>query len=75
MKKPLMTIGLEEIDLMRHNGITERQVNWYEKGLTTIRNKITNEGIKFVDVRELLDIAINYLDGEPTTADKHNNEV
>ena len=75
MKKPLMTIGLEELDLMRHNGITERQVNWYEKGLTTIRNKITNEGIKFVDVRELLDIAISYLDGEPTTADKHNNEV
>tara|TARA_R110000744_G_scaffold26079_4_gene64348 strand:+ start:433 stop:660 length:228 start_codon:yes stop_codon:yes gene_type:complete len=75
MEKPLMTIGLEEIDLMRHNGITERQVNWYEKGLTTIRNKITNEGIKFVDVRELLDIAISYLDGEPTTADKHNNEV
>ena len=75
MKKPLMTIGLEEIDLMRHNGITERQVNWYEKGLTKIRDKIASEGIKFVDVRELLDIAISYLDGEPTTADKHNNEV
>ena len=75
MKKPLMTIGLEEIDLMRHNGITERQINWYKKGLTTIRDKIANEGIKFVNVGELLDIAISYLDGEPTTADKHNNEV
>ena len=50
----------------------ELRIEWLEKGLKEIQNKISSEGIKFVNVRELLNITIVYLDGEPTTADEHN---
>ena len=50
----------------------ELRIEWLEKGLKEIQNKISSEGIKFVNVRELLNITVAYLDGEPTTADKHN---
>ena len=50
----------------------ESRIEWLEKGLKEIQNKISSEGIKFVNVRELLNITIVYLDGEPTTADEHN---
>ena len=50
----------------------ELRIEWLENGLKEIQNKIASEGTKFVDVRELLNITVAYLDGEPTTADKHN---
>ena len=34
----------------------------YEEGLQKIQDKIAGEGIYFVDVRELLDITVDYLD-------------
>ena len=52
----------------------ELRIEWLEKGLKEIQNKISSEGIKFVNVRELLNITIVYLDGEPTTADEHNKD-
>jgi len=50
----------------------EMKIDWYEKGLKEIQDKILNEGTKLVNVVELLDTTIVYLNGEPTTADKFN---
>ena len=51
------------------------QIQWYSDGLKAVWNKIHTNGTEFVDVKEILDIAVAYLDGEPTTADKHNDTV
>ena len=53
----------------------ELRIEWLENGLKEIQNKIASEGTKFVDVRELLNITVAYLDGEPTTADEHNEAI
>ena len=50
-------IATEMIRLKEFN-----KVKRYEEGLQKIQDKIAGEGIYFVDVRELLDITVDYLD-------------
>ena len=47
-------------------------ITFYREGLQKVQDKIANDGINYVDIKEVLNITVAYLDGEPTTADEHN---
>ena len=49
-------------------------ITFYREGLQKVQDKIANDGINYVDIKEVLNITVAYLDGEPTTADKHNED-
>ena len=55
-------------DLLRHSIDLEDRIKWLEKGLKLII-KLAND-----DESGLVMAAQSILDGEPTTADKHNDE-
>jgi len=67
MKKPLMTVGCEEIVTSLEQELQMR-INWLEEGL----NKLINHYSYTTVPREVRHIAQSYLDGEPTTADEFN---
>tara|TARA_R110000824_G_scaffold283746_1_gene472137 strand:+ start:325 stop:666 length:342 start_codon:yes stop_codon:yes gene_type:complete len=47
-------------------------IAFYKEGLQKVQDKIANDGLNYVDIKEVLNITVAYLDGEPTTADEHN---
>ena len=54
----------------------KNQIDWYEKGMKEIQYSIANKGINFFnreDIKEILNLTVSYLDGEPTTADPYNS--
>ena len=64
MKKPLMTVGCEEIVTSRVQELQMR-IEWLEKGLKEIYKSTT--------IKNIQDTITSILDGEPTTADPYNN--
>ena len=68
---------VKDIDKDEYNEIQELQsrVDWLEKGMKEIQDSIANKGINFFnreDIKEVLNLTVSYLDGEPTTADEFN---
>ena len=74
MKKPLMTVGCEEIVTSLEQELQMR-IDWLEKGLKEIIKNMLGKPMKSRDHTDaiiILGMARTYLDGEPTTADEYN---
>ena len=71
MKKPLMTVGCEEIVTSLEQEMQMR-IDWLEKGLKEITEQIEHGYDGGDEIENLKQIAQSYLDGEPTTADEYN---
>ena len=80
MKKPLMTVGCEEMVTSREQEL-EIRINWLEKGLKEIYFYCNgNKEMRYVNSRvynhfsEIEDKVKLILNSEPITADKYNEE-
>ena len=74
MKKPLMTVGCEEIVTSLEQELQMR-IDWLEKGLKEIIKNMLGKPMKSRDHTDaiiILGMARTYLDGEPMTADEYN---
>jgi len=79
-RKPLMTVGCEEIVTSREQEL-EMRIEWLLKGLNEISKYCNhNKEMRYVNSRvhnhfsEIEDKVKSILDGEPTTADRYNEE-
>ena len=71
MKKPLMTVGCEEIVTSRVQEL-QMEKDWYIDALDTIEDILSQDSSLERKIKQIEDVLSSALNGEPTTADPYN---